>query len=119
MNLAVVLTSANKKVLMIDGDLRKGYLHKYLGMKRDRGLSDFVIGRIGIDEAIHKTFINSLDLIPTGELPPNPAELLLHERFAEYLTVLSPRYDNIAIDSPPILAVTDAPVLPASSPVQL
>ena len=110
-NLAAVLTSANKKVLVLDGDLRKGHLHQYLGMNRERGLSDFVSGRIKIGEAIHRTSIEGLDLIPTGKLPPNPAELLLHKRFANCLNVLSPRYDHIIIDSPPILAVTDASII--------
>ena len=110
-NLAAVLASANKQVLLIDGDLRKGHLHHYLGLKRGRGLSEIVSGRIKIGEAIHITSINGMDLIPTGKLPPNPAELLLHERFAECLNVLSPRYDHIIIDSAPILAVTDASII--------
>ena len=110
-NLAAVLTSASKKVLLIDGDLRKGHLHQYLGLKREGGLSGFVSGRIKIGEAIHKTSIEGLDFIPTGELPPNPAELLLHKRFSNLLSVLPPHYDHIIIDSPPILAVTDASII--------
>lgn len=110
-NLAAVLASANKKVLLIDGDLRKGHLHQYLGLKRERGLSEIVSGLIKIGEAIHKTSIEGLDLIPTGKLPPNPAELLLHKRFADCLNVPSPDYDYIIIDSPPILAVTDASII--------
>ncbi len=110
-NLAAVLTSASKKVLLIDGDLRKGLLHQYLGLKRDHGLSEFVSGRIKIGEAIHKTSIEGLDFIPTGKLPPNPAELLLHKRFSIVLKVLSSQYDQIIIDSPPILAVTDASII--------
>ena len=110
-NLAAVLASSDKKVLTIDGDLRKGYLHQYLGIQRDNGLSEFVGGEITIGEAIHETPIKGLDLIPTGKLPPNPAELLLHKRFANCLNVLSPRYDHIIIDSPPILAVTDASII--------
>ena len=110
-NLAAVLTSAGKKVLLIDGDMRKGHLHQYLGLKRERGLSEYISGRIKIEEATHKTSIEGLDLIPTGELPPNPAELLLHERFLNCMNALSPHYDHIIIDSPPILAVTDASII--------
>jgi tyrosine-protein kinase Etk/Wzc len=110
-NLAAVLTSNDKKVLLIDGDLRRGHLHEYLGLERQNGLSDFISGEIPIGEAIHETTVPGLTLIPTGTIPPNPAELLLHERFGNCLSVLTPRYDHVIIDSPPILAVTDAAII--------
>jgi tyrosine-protein kinase Etk/Wzc len=110
-NLAAVLASNEKKVLLIDGDLRKGHLHKYLGVERANGLSEFISGEIAIGKALHQTTIPGLTLIPTGTLPPNPAELLLHQRFANCLSVLTPRFDHIIIDSPPILAVTDASII--------
>ena len=110
-NLAAVLTSNDKKVLLIDGDLRRGHLHEYLGIERENGLSDFISGEIPIGEALHETTVEGLTLIPTGTLPPNPAELLLHKRFSNCLSVLAPRYDHIIIDSPPILAVTDAAII--------
>ena len=110
-NLAAVLTSNDKKVLLIDGDMRRGHLHKYLGIKREDGLSDFISGKIPIGQAMHQTTIKGLILIPTGILPPNPAELLLHKRFANCISVLTPRFDHIIIDSPPILAVTDATII--------
>jgi tyrosine-protein kinase Etk/Wzc len=110
-NLAAVLASNDKKVLLIDGDLRKGHLHKYLGLPRSNGLSEFISGEIPIGKALHQTTIPGLTLVPTGELPPNPAELLLHQRFANCLSVLTPRFDHIIIDSPPILAVTDAAII--------
>jgi len=110
-NLAAVLSSNDKKVLLIDGDLRRGHLHEYLGIKRENGLSDFVGGEIAIGEALHETTIPGLTLIPTGTIPPNPSELLLHKRFANCLSVLSSRYDHIIIDSPPVLAFTDAAII--------
>ena len=110
-NLAAVLASNDKKVLLIDGDLRKGHLHKYLGLPRSNGLSEFISGEIPIGKSLHQTTIPGLTLVPTGELPPNPAELLLHQRFANCLSVLTPRFDHIIIDSPPILAVTDAAII--------
>ena len=110
-NLAAVLTSNDKKVLLIDADLRRGHLHKYLGLKRENGLSEFISGDIPIGDALHQTTIPNLTLIPTGMIPPNPAELLLHKRFANCLGVLAPRFDHIIIDSPPILAVTDATII--------
>jgi tyrosine-protein kinase Etk/Wzc len=110
-NLAAVLTSNDKKVLLIDGDLRRGHLHEYLGIERKSGLSEFISGEISIGQALHQTPIRGLTLIPTGVIPPNPAELLLHKRFSNCLSVLTPRYDHIIIDSPPILAVTDATII--------
>jgi tyrosine-protein kinase Etk/Wzc len=110
-NLAAVLTSNNKKVLLIDGDMRRGHLHEYLGVSRDNGLSEFISGEIPIGGALRETRINGLTFIPTGRIPPNPSELLLHKRFTNCLSVLTPRYDHIIIDSPPILAVTDATII--------
>ncbi len=110
-NLAAVLAGNDSKVLLIDGDLRRGHLHEYLGIPRENGLSEFISGDIPIGDAIHQTTIPGLTLIPTGTLPPNPAELLLHKRFSNCLEVLGPRYDHIIIDSPPILAVTDATII--------
>jgi tyrosine-protein kinase Etk/Wzc len=110
-NLAAVLASNDRRVLLIDGDLRRGHLHKYLGVERENGLSDFISGEIPIGQALHSTTIPGLTFIPTGAMPPNPAELLLHKRFTNCLSVLTPRYDHIIIDSPPILAVTDATII--------
>ena len=110
-NLATVLTSTGKKVLLIDADLRRGHLNKYLGIKRENGLSEFISGEIPIGEALHETSVPGLTLIPTGALPPNPTELLLHQRFNNCLSVLTPRYDHIIIDSPPILAAADASII--------
>ena len=110
-NLAAVLAGNGKKVLLIDGDLRRGHLHQYLGIERERGLSEFISGDLPIDEVLHPTSVPGLTLIPTGTLPPNPAELLLHQNFSDCLNVLTPRYEHIIIDSPPILAVTDATII--------
>lgn len=110
-NLAVVLASNDKKVLLIDGDLRRGHLHKYLGLERENGLSDFISGEVPIGKVLHATTVPGLTFIPTGKIPPNPAELLLHKRFTNFLSVLTPRFDHIIIDSPPILAVTDATII--------
>jgi tyrosine-protein kinase Etk/Wzc len=110
-NLAAVLTSSDKKVLLIDADMRRGHLHEYLGVKRENGLSEFISGDIPIGKVLHQTTIRNLTLIPTGTIPPNPSELLLHKRFTNCMSVLAPRYDHIIIDSPPVLAVTDANII--------
>lgn len=110
-NLATVLTSTGKKVLLIDSDLRRGHLNEYLGIERENGLSEFISGEIPIGEALHLTSVPGLTLVPTGTLPPNPTEMLLHQRFSNCLSVLTPRYDHIIIDSPPILAAADASII--------
>jgi tyrosine-protein kinase Etk/Wzc len=110
-NLATVLTSTDKKVLLIDGDLRRGHLHEYLGIEREKGLTEFISGEIPIGDALHPTSVEGLTLLPTGALPPNPTELLLHQRFRNCLSVLTPRYDHIIIDSPPILAAADSSII--------
>ena len=110
-NLATVLASNDSKVLLVDGDLRRGHLHEYLGLTRENGLSEFISGDIPIGDVLQQTAVPGLTLIPTGVLPPNPAELLLHKRFSNCLSALAPRYDHIIIDSPPILAVTDAAII--------
>lgn len=110
-NLAAVLTGNGKKVLLIDGDMRQGHLHKFLGLSKENGLSDLISKELTVEQALHATPIEGLTLMPTGNLPPNPAELLFHHRFADSMDVLIPRYDHIIIDSPPILAATDATII--------
>lgn len=108
-NLAVVIADLNKKVLLIDADMRKGYLHELMNVKVKCGLSEYLSRRQNIDEIIHKTEINEhLDFIPRGEVPPNPSELLMHPRFKELMDWATQQYDMVLIDTPPVLAVTDA-----------
>ena len=110
-NLATVLADAGKKILLIDGDLRKGFINKSLGVSREQGLSEFISNTITLDKAIHNIPVANFDFIATGSIPPNPSELLLHERFSIFLENISKRYDHVIIDSPPILAVTDAAII--------
>ncbi len=110
-NLAAVLADSGKKVLLIDGDLRKGMINKALGVERNLGLSELISSTITIDQAIHKLPAVNFDFIATGTYPPNPSELLLHERFGIFLDNISKHYDHVIIDSPPILAVTDAAIV--------
>ncbi|MEE9425434.1 MAG: polysaccharide biosynthesis tyrosine autokinase [Methylococcales bacterium] len=111
-NLAIVLANSGKKVLLIDADLRKGVLNKSLGVTRENGLSDLISEEITIPaEGIQTIEAGDIDFIPTGAIPPNPSELLLHERFGKLLEVLDRHYDHIIIDSPPVLAVTDACII--------
>ncbi|MDI1293526.1 MAG: polysaccharide biosynthesis tyrosine autokinase [Methylobacter sp.] len=110
-NLATVLADAGKKILLIDGDLRKGFINKVLGVNREDGLSDLISSTTTLDKAVRHIAAANIDFIPTGSIPPNPSELLLHERLGELLETLGEQYDHIIIDSPPILAVTDACII--------
>jgi len=110
-NLAAVISQTNKRVLLIDCDMRKGYTHELLGTNNDNGLSEILIGKGDISSSAKPTSIPHFDLIPRGQVPPNPSELLMSERFGELIAWASSHYDLVLIDTPPILAVTDAAIV--------
>lgn len=110
-NLAVIIAQSGKRVLIIDADMRKGTLHKYFRMERSNGLSDLLSEQINLDTALRKTELDNLDCITAGQIPPNPSELLMHENFRRMLDEVSPKYDFVLVDTPPILAVTDAAIV--------
>jgi tyrosine-protein kinase Etk/Wzc len=110
-NFANVLASSGKRVLLLDGDLRKGYLNQYFGLDRQNGLSEVISGSLDASDAIRHEVLPGLDFMPTGEMPPNPSELLLNPRLRQVLDDLSMEYDAVIIDSPPVLVVSDATVL--------
>lgn len=110
-NFAYLQADAGKKVLLIDGDIRKGHLKDYFNYKQTLGLSEVVCGSCSLEEALVAGPIPTLDFLATGAYPPNPSELLMSRRFKEVLEGLSKVYDLIIIDTAPILAVTDAAVI--------
>jgi tyrosine-protein kinase Etk/Wzc len=107
-NLAVIIAQTGKKVLLIDADMRKGYLHKIIGLQPRHGLSDALAARLGNKEVVNATVVDNLHFISCGFAAPNPSELLMHDNFNKLLRELSPQYDLVLIDTPPIMAVTDA-----------
>ncbi|EOD8966717.1 TPA: polysaccharide biosynthesis tyrosine autokinase [Klebsiella quasipneumoniae subsp. quasipneumoniae] len=110
-NLSAIIAQSNKRVLFIDADLRKGYTHKLFEVSNDNGLSDLLAGKTEIIKAIKKLPVAGFDFISRGNIPPNPAELLMHERFGKLLEWANNEYDLVIIDTPPILAVTDAAII--------
>lgn len=111
-NLAAVIAKGNQRVLLVDGDMRKGALHTVLGGRPERGLSELVSGQLALNDVVRTVpETEGLHFISRGKVPPNPSELLMHSRFGDLLESLKPQYDLIIIDTPPILAVTDAAVM--------
>lgn len=110
-NFAATLALSGKKVLIVDGDMRKGQVHQYFGLSRRDGLSDALAGTKAVREVIRETDIDNLWLISMGQLPPNPSELLLQQRFSDCLKTLQKDYDYVVMDAPPMLAVTDAVII--------
>ncbi|MGE6795704.1 polysaccharide biosynthesis tyrosine autokinase [Psychrobacter okhotskensis] len=128
-NLSEVFAQLNKKILVIDADMRLGELHKMFNMSQYNGLADYLIqdnsrltqidniqkdnavSNLGIADFIHPTAMDHIDFIPRGKHPHNPASLLMNDNFGQLMAELKSQYDYIIIDSPPVLAASDAMVL--------
>lgn len=112
-NLAVVMAQAGHTVALIDGDMRRGHLHQFFGRaRRENGLSDYLAGSMSLEQVvITDTGVSGLAVVPTGAIPPNPSELLLHPRFEALVKELCGQYDHVIFDAGPLLAVTDAAII--------
>jgi polysaccharide biosynthesis transport protein len=110
-NTAISLAQLGSSVLIIDCDLRKPSVHKVLGIDPTHGLSTYLSRRSELDAVIQKLDIPNLSVLPSGRIPPNPAEMISSARMKEMMVLLAERYDHIVIDSPPLLKVTDPVIL--------
>lgn len=110
-NLAVTFAQQEKRTLLIDGDLRKPTVHYTFQVENQRGLTNVLTKRDDLFSCIQKTKIDHLSVLPTGPIPPNPAELLGSQAMKEFLNRAMENFDMILIDTPPVLAVTDAQIL--------
>ncbi|UJR53741.1 tyrosine-protein kinase Wzc [Dickeya zeae] len=110
-NLGAVVAQAGQRVLIVDCDMRKGYAHHLLGATPERGLSDILSGQIEAQQALRTTVVENLFFIPRGQIPPNPSELLMHSHFTDFINWATRQFDIVLLDTPPILAVTDAAII--------
>jgi polysaccharide biosynthesis transport protein len=114
-NLALALAQQDHRCALVDADLRRGALHDALGGVREPGLSNLLLGRVDLSEAVQRVTVGGvgLDLIATGVLPPNPAELLGSDSMRALLAQLGELYDYVLVDGPPLNLVTDSALLGA------
>lgn len=111
-NFAAVMAQMGKSVVLIDADMRRGHLFNYFELERGVGLSEYLQGKeSNLDLLCHKTNVEGLEFLNTGAIPPNPAELLLNERFNTLMDELSSTFDFVILDSPPLLAATDGVII--------
>ena len=118
-NLATILAQSQKRVLLIDADLRRGYMHKYFNYDTQPGLAEYLNGQQPLESIVRNTEVENLSIMSRGKSPSNPSELLGTAKFAEMLQDLSSQYDHILIDTPPVLAVTDGIIISQYAGVNL
>lgn len=110
-NLAITLAQMGGKTLIVDSDLRRPAIRKVFNLESKEGLTDYLIGKGALDALIRTTDIPNLFILPAGQIPPNPSEVLGSQRMKELVAELSRRFEMVFFDSPPVVAVTDAAVL--------
>ena len=118
-NLATIFAQGNKRVLLIDADMRRGYTHKYFDVDVKPGLSELLSGQADLTQVLHKTQVANLDVITRGKSPTNPSEMLSSTQFKDLLEKFQTQYDHIIIDTPPVLAVTDGIIISQYTGVNL
>ena len=110
-NLAAVIAKSGKRVLVVDADMRKSYLHRMFGVSSKNGLSNILSGTLDSKHSVRETDVDNLYFMPRGDTPTNPSELLMSSNFEKLAKSLSNTFDLVIFDTPPILAVTDASII--------
>jgi capsular exopolysaccharide synthesis family protein len=110
-NLGVVLSQTGKKVLLVDGDIRKPRLQDVFRSKARKGLSDFLSGQEVFGSLIHPTAVDNLFVVYSGFKAPNPSELISTSKMREFIVSARERFDFVLVDTPPLCAVTDGAIL--------
>lgn len=111
-NLAAAFASLeNKRVLIIDGDLRNPSVHKMFGVSNLNGITDILLGEKDVDKCLEKTKIKGLDILKVGKVPPNPSEMLQSNKMRNFIEVIKEYYDYVFIDAPPVGVVSDASII--------
>lgn len=110
-NLATALAANKDSVLLIDADLRRPRAHEFVGIDGSVGLTGVLLEEVDIELAIHSVQGTTLDILPAGRIPPNPAEMLTSQRMSDLIAAVEQRYDYVVIDTPPVLSVADANLL--------
>ena len=118
-NLATILAQGGKRVLVIDGDMRRGYLHKYFNAELSPGLAELLNLQNSYEDIVQNSTVENLFFVTRGKSPVNPSELLSTDKFKAFLDQASTHFDHILIDTPPVLAVTDGIIIAQYAGVNL
>ncbi|PMR75021.1 polysaccharide biosynthesis tyrosine autokinase [Billgrantia endophytica] len=110
-NLGAVIAQGGQRVVVLDADMRKGHVHSAFDAESQGGLSEVLAGKCELDDVVRQSPVNGLSYVARGKAPPNPAELLMSDRFTQLLESLSATFDMVIVDTPPALAVTDASII--------
>lgn len=110
-NLAITMAQMGSKTLLVDTDLRRPVIHTVFNLNKDKGVTNFLMGKMTFNEIVKPTMVENLSVVTSGPLPPNPSEMLSSEEMEEFVEQSRNNFDLILFDSPPIIAVTDAAIL--------
>lgn len=109
-NMAATFAEAGRKVLLIEGDLRRPRVAEYLGLEGSIGLTNVLAGQVGLNEVLQKWGRGGMSVLPSGSIPPNPSELLGSQNMADLITAMKNVFEIVIIDTPPLLPVTDGAI---------